>query len=154
MIHKRPMFRSALLLALMSACVTGPDGRPTLSPAARKFGERQLEHVLTCGLQAALSAAASAAAGGSGAPYYVRASACHINLLREQLSRGANRQRPPVSSPEISNQSNPCSGTVHGQLVMEATTLEQAGEHREARNVARQCDRLVRECWLDAKGGE
>lgn len=142
------MFLLGLVLVNMSGCVTGPDARPTLSPAAREFGERQLEHVLTCGVQAALSAAVSAAAGGSGAPDYVRASQCHINLLREQLTRGANRR--PLPSREPSNSANRCSGVVHGQLVLEVATLEQAGEHREARKVARQCDRLVRTCWLDA----
>lgn len=143
----------AVMLVLMSACITGPNGRPMLSPAAREFGARQLEHVLTCGVQAALSAAVSAAAGGSGAPDYVRASECHIKLLREQLTRGANR-RPPVPSRELSNSTTPCSEVAHGQLLMEATTLEHAGEHREARKVAHQCDRLVRDCWLERKGTE
>lgn len=142
-----------LVLANASACVTGPEGRPMLSPASREFGERQLEHVLTCGVQAALSAAVSAAAGGSGAPDYIRASECHINLLREQLTRGADRRRTPVRSREIGNPPDQCSGVAHGQLVVEATTLEQTGEHRQARKVARQCEQLVRTCWLAAQGG-
>jgi hypothetical protein len=158
MIRKLAMLLAGLLLLFVGACVTGPDGRSTLSPAARAFGERQLEHVLTCGVQAALSAAASAAAGGSGAPDYIRASECHVNLLREQLARDPSpnkTRRPSAERSREVNTTSPgrCSDAVHGQMVIGATALEQAGEHRQARKVAGQCDKLVRTCWLAAEDG-
>lgn len=127
-----PILVMLVLLAWSPGCVTTPDGRRVLSPGARRFGGAMLEHVLTCGSQAALAAGMAAATGGDGQPNPWEVSTCHLNLIREQLGRESGPAPQPSEE--------------HGRKVLEAYELERNGApRREYMPRVRECDAMARE---------
>lgn len=131
-----PILLSLSLALAGSGCVTGPDGRRVLSPGARAFGQAMLEQVLTCSVQAGLTAGMSAAANG-GPPseaVLIEASRCHIDLAIRQTKRAI--EAAPAPSVE------------HGRRMLEVHVLEEAGLRDDAIDAARECDAMAR-----GKGG-
>lgn len=118
-----PVILFVTVLIMASACVVGHDGRRSLSPEARAAGGAILQDVLACGLPLALGAVA-------GEPDYVQAATCHIERVSRRL--GQTAEAAPVGTVE------------HGRDVVRAAKLEQAGETREAKSVARECEATAR----------
>lgn len=109
-----------VLAAIVAIVLTGCAN---LSPGARAIGGAVLEDVLACGLPLAVGALA-------GEPDYIAASSCHLQRVGDRIGRALE------SAPEPSID--------HGREVIRAAELDQAGEHRQARAVARECDATAR----------
>lgn len=105
-----------VVILFLLGCVVGPDGRRTLSPGARAFGQGMAQDVIACGLPFAFGAVLGAIGGTPPSDEdYLGIAECHFRRVGERL--GSSLELAPVPTVE------------HGRDVVEAIRVRERAGH-------------------------